>query len=432
MDKRRVFDLSGEAELSLVEARFAPAVALPVRVLPLPITSVVLGHLLGLAVSSRRRHRPLGHRLVHHRGRDREVCVLVVAVRDIRTTVLLRHFGVARNANQPRPCGGIGCVERRESGVECGVSIEAKRVDVVTESVVADDAVHAQLEAGQAAVEVGIGIPVSVVSLGLEVESTANARIGDNDVEERHPSGLREVEAEGVIFVLKFDESVIKHVQREVGDLRKIGSRDFDSDVAEVVTRLVVGGMLRNEPSGVIKESAVGSVVIYNAKPLVASAADVVGAEKFLVDILGDASIRLFKLKNLLSGKEAVEKALNANPVGRHLFAEKLEGVAFRAGALNDFRLAVAGVRVAVGVNDLAERGARIIKAAAKAETFLLGGVIEGPCLLLETGEVSAVRDELLNIEVVEILTALTEKAVNLGTRIKIELFAHMIDLVCC
>jgi len=423
MDKGRVFDLCGKAELGLIEARFAPAVALPIWVLPFPIASVVLGHLLGLAVSSRGRHRPLGHCFVHHRGRDRKVCVLVVAVRNIRATVFLSDLHIARNANEARPCGGIAGVERRQGSIECGVGIEAERVDVVTESVVADDAVHAQLEAGEAAIEVGVSIPVTIVTLGLEVESTANARVRDNDVEERHSSGLREVEAEGVIFVLEFDERVIEHIQREVSDLVQIGSGDFDTDVAEVVTRFVVIGMLRDEPSGVIEESAVDTIIVNDTDPLVACTADVVGAEEFLMDILGDASIRLLELKDFFSGEEAIEQALNANPVRGHLFAEKLESVALRAGALDDFGFAVAGVRVAVGVNDLAERAARIIETTAKAEAFLLGGVIEGPCLLLETGEVGAVRDELLNIEVVEIFAALAEKAVNLGTTIEVELF---------
>jgi hypothetical protein len=46
--------------------------------------------------------------------------------------------------------------------------------------------------------------------------------------------------------------------------------------------------------------------------------------------------------------------------------------------------------------------------------------VIEGPCLLLETGEVGRVSDEFLHIKVVEIFTAFAEKAINLGARIKI------------
>lgn len=342
MDKGRVFDLCGKAELGLIEARFAPAVALPIWVLPLPIASVVLGHLLGLAVSSRGRHRPLGHGFVHHRGRDRKVCVLIIAVGDIRTTALLSDLHIARNANEARPCRGIAGVERRQGSIECGVGIEAERVDVVTESVVADDAVHAQLEAGKAAVEISIGIPVSIVALGLEVESATNARIRDNDVEERHSSGLREIEAEGVIFVLEFDERIIEHIQREVSDLIQISSGYFDTDVAEVVAGFVVVRMLGNEPSSVIEESTVDTIIIDNAKPFVACSADVVCAEKFLVDILGDASIRLFKLKDFFSREKTIEQALNANPVGGHLFAEKLESVAFRAGALDDFRFAVA------------------------------------------------------------------------------------------
>jgi hypothetical protein len=36
--------------------------------------------------------------------------------------------------------------------------------------------------------------------------------------------------------------------------------------------------------------------------------------------------------------------------------------------------------------------------------------------LLLETGEICTVGDEFLNIEVVEILAALAEETVNLGT----------------
>jgi hypothetical protein len=40
--------------------------------------------------------------------------------------------------------------------------------------------------------------------------------------------------------------------------------------------------------------------------------------------------------------------------------------------------------------------------------------------LLLETGEICRVGDELLHIEVVEILAALSEETVNLGTTVEI------------
>jgi hypothetical protein len=46
--------------------------------------------------------------------------------------------------------------------------------------------------------------------------------------------------------------------------------------------------------------------------------------------------------------------------------------------------------------------------------------VVKRPCLLLETGEICRVGDELLHIEVVEILAALAEETVNLSTRIEI------------
>jgi hypothetical protein len=51
--------------------------------------------------------------------------------------------------------------------------------------------------------------------------------------------------------------------------------------------------------------------------------------------------------------------------------------------------------------------------------------VVQGPRLLLETGEICRVGDEFLNIEVVEILAALAEETVNLSTTIEVELFAH-------
>jgi hypothetical protein len=134
------------------------------------------------------------------------------------------------------------------------------------------------------------------------------------------------------------------------------------------------------------------------------------------VDILGDASIRLLELKNLFSREKAIEKALNANPVSGHLFTEKLESVALSAGTLNDFWFAVARISLAIGVVDCTERCAGIVESTAKAESFLLGGVVEGPCLLLETCEVCTVSNKLLNVEVVEILTALAEETVNLST----------------
>jgi hypothetical protein len=46
--------------------------------------------------------------------------------------------------------------------------------------------------------------------------------------------------------------------------------------------------------------------------------------------------------------------------------------------------------------------------------------VVKRPCLLLETGEICRVGDELLNVEVVEIFAALAEETVNLGTTVEI------------
>ena len=419
VDQSRVFDLRGEAELGLIVAHLAPAVALPIGVLPLPVTSVVLGHLLGLAVASSGRHNPLGHGLVDHRNRDCEVGVLVVFVRDIRATVFKDDFRVTRHADELGPSGRVGGVERRKLRVERGVGVEADRVDVIPEGVVSDDAVDTKLEAGKAAIEVGVRIPVTVVALGLEVESTANAGIGDNDVEKRHAGRFGKIEAEGVVFVLEFDKSVIEHVEAEVGDLVEIGHGHFDTDGAKVVTSTVEDVVLGDEPALVVEEAAVGAVVVDNAKPLVTSATDVVRAKELFVDVLGDAGVGLFELKDLFGGEEAIEKALHANPFGVHLFAEKLESVGLGAGALNDLRVGGAGVGVAIGVVDLLERGAGIIEPTTKAESFLLGGVVQGPCLLVEAGEVSRVGDEFLHIKVVEILTALTEKAVNLLAGIK-------------
>jgi len=148
----------------------------------------------------------------------------------------------------------------------------------------------------------------------------------------------------------------------------------------------------------------------------VAGTTDVVGTKELFVDILGDASIRLLKLKDFLSREETIEKALNANPVSGHLFTEKLENVALCAGTLNDFWLAIARISIAVGVGDRAERSARIVESTAKAECFLFGCVVQGPCLLLETGEICRVGNELLNVEVVEIFAALAEETVNLST----------------
>jgi hypothetical protein len=147
---------------------------------------------------------------------------------------------------------------------------------------------------------------------------------------------------------------------------------------------------------------------------------DIVGTKELFVDVLGDASIRLLELKDFFSGEKAIEKTLNANPVSGHLFTEKLENVALCTGTLNDFWFAVARISLAIGVGDRAERSARIVESAAKAECFLLGCVVKRPCLLLETCEICRVSDELLNIEVVEILAALAEETVNLSTGIEI------------
>jgi len=52
--------------------------------------------------------------------------------------------------------------------------------------------------------------------------------------------------------------------------------------------------------------------------------------------------------------------------------------------------------------------------------------VVQRPRLLLETGEIRRVGDELLHVEVVEILTALTEKTIQLFARIEDDV-CHMI-----
>ncbi len=419
----RVFDLSREAELGLIVAHFAPAVALPIGVLPLPVTSVVLGLHLSLAVTSGGRHRPLDHRLVDHRNGDREICVLVVLVRDVAATVLLHHFDVARNADEAGPCGRISRAERT-CGLG-GVLVEPSGVDVIPEGVVTDDAVDTQLEAGEAGVEVGVGIPVAIVALRLEVERTTNTGIGNDDVKKLHASRFCDVEAEGIVFVLKVDERIVKEIEREVSDLVQVCGGEFDAHFAEVVTsigvKLVVE--IRDIPRLVIDQTAVGAVFGGNTEPFVTSATDVVRTEELFVDILGDAGVGLFELKDFFSGEEAIQKRLDANPVGVHLFTEQLESVALRAGALHNFAQGRAGVGAAVVIDNLAERGAGIVETTPEAERFLFGGVIEGPRLLLETGEVCGVGDELLHIEVVEILTALAEKGVQLFTAIELNEF---------
>jgi hypothetical protein len=221
---------------------------------------------------------------------------------------------------------------------------------------------------------------------------------------------------------LEVDKRIVKHVKREVGDLVQVCGGEFNANFAEVVTSIVTFIVLRDEPRGIVKKTTVGAVIGSDASPLVSSLTNVVSTEELFVDILGDAGVALLKLKDFFSGEEAIQKRLDANPVGGHLFAEKLESIAFGSGALDDFRRGVTGVGVAVGVVDLAERGARIVESTTKAECFLLGGVIEGPRLLLETAEICGVRDQLLHIQVVEILTAFTEKGVKFATAIEIEL----------
>jgi hypothetical protein len=415
-----VFDLCGQTELGLIEARFTPAVALPIRVLPFPITSVVLGHLLGLAVTSRGRHRPFAHGFVDHSNRDTEVGIAVGFVRDVGATLFHHNFDVARNANETRPSSRISFVERSETSVEGSVSVEASGVDVVTEGVVADDTIDAELQTGKTLIEVRVSIPVAIVALGLEVKRTANLRIRDNDVEQRLTSRILQIKAESVIFVLEVNESIVEHIKREISDLVEIGGSELNAKSAEVVTSFVVNSVFGNEPCLVIDQTAVGSVISGDTHPFVTSTTDVVATKELFVNVLGDTGVGLLELKNLFSREKAIEKALDANPVSGHLFAEKLESVALRAGALDDFGFAIARVSLAVGVSDLTERSARIVESTAKAECFLFSCVVQGPRLLLETGEVCRVSDELLHIEVVEIFAALAEETVNLGTTVEI------------
>jgi hypothetical protein len=187
------------------------------------------------------------------------------------------------------------------------------------------------------------------------------------------------IKAESVIFVLEVNESIVEHIKREISDLVEVGGSHLDAKSAEVVASFVVERMLWNEPRLVIDQSAVGSVICGNTHPFVSRTTDVVGTKELFVDVLGDTGIRLLKLENLFSGEEAIEKALNANPVSGHLFTEKLESVALSAGTLNDFGFAIARISLAVGVGDRAERSARIVESTAKAECFLLGCVVKRP-----------------------------------------------------
>jgi len=147
---------------------------------------------------------------------------------------------------------------------------------------------------------------------------------------------------------------------------------------------------------------------------------NVVGTKELFVDVLGDTSIRLFKLKNLFSREQAIEQALNANPVSGHFLTEQLESIGLSAGALNHFGFAVARISLAVGVCDLTERAARIVEPTSKAECFLFSCVVKRPCLLLKTCEVCAVSDKFLHIKVVEIFAALTEERINFSTAIEV------------
>jgi hypothetical protein len=364
----RIFDLSSKAVLSLIEAHFAPAVALPIRVLPLPVTSVVLASHLCLAVPSVRWHCPFGHCLANHSNRDCEVGISVILIRDVAATLFLYNLGVARNTDQFSEGCRIVRVEWLNGLISSRSCIEASCVDVITEGIVTDDTIHAQLEAGEASVEVGVSIPVTVVTLGLEVKRTTNARIRDNDVKKLHSSSVGNVETESIVLVLEVDKSVIEKIEREVSNFRKISNSEFNTNFAEVVSAVSVFGVVagRNEPSGIVNEATVCSVISRNSKPLVSRTADVVGAKELFVDVLGDTGIALFKLKDLFSREEAIEKALYANPVSVHFFAEKLKGVALSARTLNDFRVGGARISLAVSINDLAERCARIMETTAK------------------------------------------------------------------
>jgi hypothetical protein len=183
-------------------------------------------------------------------------------------------FDIARNADETRPSRRITSGEG-SGGLDWGL-VEASRIDVITEGVVTDDTIDAELEAGEAGIEVGVCIPVTFVAFGLELKRTANTGIGDHDVEQLHTSSFVEVEAEGIVFVLKIDERIVQHVEAEIGDLAEISRSDLHTDFAEVITTVVVGVMLRKEPRLVIKETAVDAVFSSKANPLVSSLTDVV------------------------------------------------------------------------------------------------------------------------------------------------------------
>ena len=114
MHKRRILELHTHTELVPEETLISLDVALPIWVLPLPITSVVLGHALGLTNTTLGRADPLDHSLVDPRVGDTEVGVVECGVLNVLATKLGGHRNIRKNTHQTRPGRRIVDVEGRK------------------------------------------------------------------------------------------------------------------------------------------------------------------------------------------------------------------------------------------------------------------------------------------------------------------------------
>jgi len=221
----RILELHTHTELVPEETLITLDIAFPIWVLPLPITSVVLGHALGFTKTTLGRADPLDHSLVDPRVGDTEVGVGEGRVLNILATKLGGHRDVGQNANQTGPGGNVIGVEGRERGIVNPIHIQTNAVDVVAESVVSDDAINTQGVLKLLVIEIANALPPSTRLLGILPKLTKDASIGNDDLKEGTTSGFRNVETISIIFTLEVDEDVIKGVEREKTDVVKLAGR---------------------------------------------------------------------------------------------------------------------------------------------------------------------------------------------------------------
>jgi len=434
MHQGRILELHTHAELVPEETLITLDVALPIWVLPLPIASVVLGHALGFTDTTLGRANPLDHGLVDPRVGDTEVGVVEGRVLNILATKFGGHRDVGQNTNQTGPGGRIVDVEGRKGCIVHPIDVQTDTVDVVAESVVSDNTINTEGVLKLFVIEIANALPPSTRLLGILPELTKDTGIGDDDLKEGATSGFRNVETIGIIFTLEVDEDVIKGVEREKTNVVKLGSREFNIDIAHVEGTLVRTLKGLNDEHLIVRGHAGDEgLTIADRNPLVSSTTDPVGTGELLMDVLGDVDVRRHDVIHLLLWEEAIHEVGKLIPIGTHCLGEKAEAVRFRTRVSNKLKLNVISILDATTRLNFLPRLIGVVPSTTKAESLLGREGVERPSLGFKTTVIDRIDCHLFNKKRVVVRPSLMEEGINvLATRKSNAILRHMIKCVVC